>query len=66
MSGGTSILGGRGTVLGSILGALLVETVHSALITVGTVSTLEGLVVGLLILIAVGADVLQNRGMTKV
>src|SRR5437868_5467800 len=64
--GGTSILGGRGTVAGSILGALLVETVHSALITIGTISLLEGLVVGLLILIAVGFDVLQNRGATKV
>ena len=64
--GGTSILGGRGTVAGSILGALLVETVHSALITIGTISLLEGLVVGLLILIAVGFDVVQNRGATKV
>lgn len=64
--GGSSILGGRGTVVGSILGALLVETVHSALITIGTVSLLEGLIVGLLILIAVGIDVLQNRGATKV
>ena len=64
--GGTSILGGRGTVAGSILGAVLVETVHSALITIGTVGLLEGLVVGLLILIAVGFDVLQNRGATKV
>jgi len=64
--GGTSILGGRGTVAGSILGALLVETVHNALIAVGTISLLEGLVVGALILIAVGVDVLQNRGASKV
>ena len=59
--GGTSILGGRGTILGSILGALLVEAVHNALIAIGNMGLLEGLVVGVLILIAVGADVLQNR-----
>jgi ribose/xylose/arabinose/galactoside ABC-type transport system permease subunit len=59
--GGTSILGGRGTIIGGLLGALLVEAVHNALITIGTVGLLEGLVVGVLILIAVAADVLQNR-----
>jgi ribose/xylose/arabinose/galactoside ABC-type transport system permease subunit len=59
--GGTSILGGRGTIVGGLLGALLVEAVHNALITIGTVGTLEGLVVGVLILVAVAADVLQHR-----
>jgi ribose/xylose/arabinose/galactoside ABC-type transport system permease subunit len=59
--GGTSILGGRGTIVGGLLGALLVEAVHNALITIGTVGLLEGLVVGVLILIAVAADVLQHR-----
>jgi ribose/xylose/arabinose/galactoside ABC-type transport system permease subunit len=59
--GGTSILGGRGTIVGGLLGALLVEAVHNALITIGTVGLLEGLVVGILILVAVAADVLQHR-----
>jgi ribose/xylose/arabinose/galactoside ABC-type transport system permease subunit len=59
--GGTSILGGRGSIVGGLLGALLVEAVHNALITVGTIGLLEGLVVGVLILIAVAADVLQHR-----
>lgn len=59
--GDASVLGGRGTILGAIVGALLVECVHNALLTIGTISLLEGLVVGVLILIAVGADVLQHR-----
>ncbi len=59
--GGASVLGGRGTMLGAVVGALLVEFVHNALVTIGTVSLLEGLVVGVLILVAVGADVLQHR-----
>lgn len=59
--GGTSILGGRGTILGSILGALLVEAVHNGMIAVGTISLLDGLVIGVLIIVAVGLDLLQNR-----
>lgn len=64
--GGTSILGGRGTIIGSLIGALLIEAVHNALITLGTAALLEGLIVGILILIAVGVDALQNRKAVKV
>jgi ABC-type xylose transport system permease subunit len=59
--GGTSILGGKGTVVGAVLGALLVEAVHNALITIGNLGLIEGLIIGMLILIAVGFDVIQNR-----
>jgi len=59
--GGTSILGGKGTVVGAVLGALLVEAVHNALITIGNLGLIEGLIIGVLILIAVGFDVIQNR-----
>jgi ribose/xylose/arabinose/galactoside ABC-type transport system permease subunit len=59
--GGTSILGGKGTIVGAVLGALLVEAVHNALITIGNLGLIEGLIIGALILIAVGVDVIQNR-----
>ena len=59
--GGTSILGGKGTVVGAVLGALLVEAVHNALITIGNLGLIEGLIIGVLILVAVGVDVIQNR-----
>ena len=59
--GGTSILGGKGTVVGAVLGALLVEAVHNALITIGNLGLIEGLIIGVLILMAVGVDVIQNR-----
>jgi ribose/xylose/arabinose/galactoside ABC-type transport system permease subunit len=59
--GGTSILGGKGTVVGAVLGALFVEAVHNALITIGNLGLIEGLIIGVLILIAVGLDVIQNR-----
>jgi ribose transport system permease protein len=59
--GGTSIMGGRGSVLGTVLGALLVQTVTSGVTQLGWRSQLSSLVVGILILIAVGADLLRQR-----
>jgi ribose transport system permease protein len=59
--GGTSIMGGRGSVLGTILGALLVQTVASGVTQLGWRSQLSSLFVGILILIAVGADLLRQR-----
>lgn len=59
--GGTSIVGGRGSVLGTLLGALLVQTVTSGTIQLGWPPQLANFFVGLAIIIAVGADLLQQR-----
>ena len=59
--GGTSILGGRGTVLGTILGALLVGTVSAAVTLLGWPSELTALFIGVFILVAVGVDLLRQR-----
>ncbi|WP_406462144.1 ABC transporter permease [Streptomyces sp. NBC_01622] len=59
--GGTSILGGRGTVLGTLLGALLVGTVTSAVTILNWPSQLANLFVGIFIVLAVGTDVLRER-----
>lgn len=59
--GGTSILGGRGSVLGTVLGAILVQTVTSGVIQLGWPSQLANLFVGVAIVIAVGADLIQQR-----
>lgn len=59
--GGTSILGGRGSVLGTVLGAILVQTVTSGTIQLGWPSQLANFFVGVAIIIAVGADILQQR-----
>lgn len=59
--GGTSIMGGRGSVLGTILGALLVQTVASGVTQLGWRSQLANLFIGIFILIAVGADLLRQR-----
>lgn len=59
--GGTSIMGGRGSVLGTVLGALLVQTVSSGVTQLGWSSDLSNLFVGVFIIIAVGADLLRQR-----
>ncbi|MFC7620910.1 ABC transporter permease [Microlunatus sp. GCM10028923] len=59
--GGTSITGGRGTVLGTVLGAILVQSVTSGVTQLGWPSQLSELFVGVFIIIAVGADLLRRR-----
>ncbi|MEU6034748.1 ABC transporter permease [Actinomadura sp. NPDC047616] len=59
--GGTSIQGGRGTVLGTVLGALLVGTVTSAVTLLGWPNELTSLFIGVFILVAVGSDLLRER-----
>lgn len=59
--GGTSILGGRGSVVGTLLGALLVQTVSVGVIQLGWPSQLSRLFVGLFIIVAVGTDLVRER-----
>jgi ribose transport system permease protein len=59
--GGTSIMGGRGSVLGTLLGALLVQSVTSGVTQLGWRSQLSDLFVGIFIIVAVGTDLLRER-----
>lgn len=63
--GGTSIMGGRGSVLGTVLGALLVQTVSTGVTQLGWQSQLSNLFVGVFIVIAVGADLIRQRARRK-
>lgn len=59
--GGTSIMGGRGSVLGTVLGALLVQTVTSGVTQLSLPAQLSDLFVGVAIIVAVGADLIRER-----
>ena len=59
--GGTSIMGGRGSVLGTFLGALLVQSVTSGVTQLGWKSQLSDLFVGIFIIVAVGTDLVRER-----
>lgn len=60
--GGARITGGSGTVIGTLLGVLLITLVSNVLIFVGIPSTLQLFIVGLFILIAGTIFTLRNRG----
>ena len=59
--GGTSLNGGAGTILGTVLGALLMNVLSSGMNLVGISAYWQKFVMGLIIIIAVGADMYQRN-----
>ncbi len=59
--GGVSILGGSGTVIGAMLGAILIRTINSGMIFVNVSAYWLQAVQGILILITVLIDILRRR-----
>jgi fructose transport system permease protein len=59
--GGTSLFGGRGGVLGTILGALVVTVLANGLTQAGIDSLYQQVATGVLVIIAVAADRLVRR-----
>jgi ribose transport system permease protein len=62
MLGGTSVFGGKGTVIGSLLGAILVGIIKNGMVLMNVPALSEGLVIGILILISVMIDLVRSRG----
>ena len=60
--GGTSLFGGRGAVLGTLVGALIVGVFRNGLTLMGVSSVYQILVTGVLVILAVAADQLSRRG----
>jgi len=59
--GGTNILGGRGSALGTLLGALLVSLLYNSLVLLESSAYWQNIFVGGLILLAVVIDALVGR-----
>jgi ribose/xylose/arabinose/galactoside ABC-type transport system permease subunit len=59
--GGASVAGGRGTVIGTVLGVLLLATIQAAVIMLRVPAFWQGVVTGLMVLIGVSAGALQGR-----
>ncbi len=59
--GGARITGGTGSVLGTLLGVLLIVVINSVLVLVGIPSTWQRLVVGSFILLAAAFFVMRQR-----
>ena len=59
--GGTSLFGGRGAVLGSLVGALIVGVFRNGLTLMGVSSVYQVLVTGVLVILAVAVDQISRR-----
>ncbi len=60
--GGTSLFGGRGVVLGSLVGAIVVGVLRNGLTLMGVSSVYQVLITGILVIIAVTVDQLSRKG----
>ena len=60
--GGTSLFGGRGTIIGTLIGALIVGVLRNGLVLMGVASTYQILITGILVILAVSVDQLARRG----
>jgi fructose transport system permease protein len=59
--GGTSLFGGRGGVLGTLVGALIVSVLRSGLTQVGIDNLYQDVATGILVIVAVALDQLARR-----
>ncbi|WP_332740210.1 ABC transporter permease [Hydrogenophaga sp.] len=60
--GGTSLFGGRGIVLGTLVGALIVGVFRNGLTLMGVSSVYQILVTGILVILAVMTDQMSRKG----
>ncbi|MFL5807086.1 MAG: ABC transporter permease [Roseiflexaceae bacterium] len=59
--GGTSLFGGRGSVMGTLIGALIVGIFRNGLQLIGVPSIYQVLITGILVILAVAVDQLARR-----
>jgi ribose transport system permease protein len=59
--GGTSLFGGRGTVVGVIIGAIIIRTINNCIILLNIPSQLYQAVMGAIIVIALVVDAARSR-----
>jgi fructose transport system permease protein len=59
--GGTSLFGGRGSVVGTLIGALIVGVIRNGLQLIGVASIYQTLITGILVILAVTVDQVSRR-----
>ena len=59
--GGTSFTGGVGTIVGALLGALVMQSLVSGMVLMGIEAPLQDIVVGIVLVLAVALDTIVRR-----
>ena len=59
--GGTSLSGGVGTIVGAVLGALVMQSLKNGMGLMGVDAPLQNIVVGVVLVLAVGVDAFYRR-----
>lgn len=60
--GGTSLMGGRGTIAGALVGALVMASLDNGMSLMNVEDFFQDIIKGLILVIAVGADIASKRG----
>jgi erythritol transport system permease protein len=63
--GGTSLAGGRGSIGGAVLGAFVIGILNDGMVMMGVSSFWQTVIKGVVIILAVIFDQMQNRGSVK-
>jgi len=61
--GGTSLAGGQGRILGTLIGALIIAVIRNGMNLTGVEAHMQSVVYGVVILVAVLVDQLKHRGL---
>ena len=60
--GGTSLAGGKGTIVGTVIGALIISVLNNGLQILSIAQEWQSVILGIVILVAVYADMARKRG----
>ncbi|TWU01362.1 ABC transporter permease [Neorhodopirellula pilleata] len=63
--GGTSLMGGRGSVISSFMGVLIIQVLQTGLAQIGVSDANKQMITGVVIIVAVLLDALRNRWSQK-
>jgi len=59
--GGASLFGGRGSVSKTVVGALIIQVLQNGLVMLNVPSPIQQIIIGMIIILAVGLDMFMRR-----